>query len=130
MLNKPLLTTTSFCCSRVKLRVRSINTYLNIRLVLLSLLESTSSSSAAVCCWQQERAVNESRLDPETGHLVCTTRVQLFFASNSEHRSLLKEDSALFTFISLLSALFPALFLKKGLFQSLPHYTKGFHSVI
>lgn len=66
-----------------------------------------------MCCWQWEKAVNKSRLDPETGRLVCTMWVQLFFPSNIEHPSLLKEDSALFTIISLLSAIFPDLFKKR-----------------
>lgn len=69
----------------------SINTYLNLHLVLLSLLESTSSSCAAVCCWRREGALEEITLNSETGHLVCTTQVQLFFPSNAEHPSLFFE---------------------------------------
>lgn len=62
MLNKHLLTTTSFCCWRVKLRVHSINTYLNKCLVLLSLLESTSSSCCSVLL-----AVRKSCQQEQTG---------------------------------------------------------------
>lgn len=122
MLNKPLLTTTSFCCWRVKL---SVNMHLSTRLVLLSLLESTSSSSAAACYGQQERTVSESRLD-----ILCVEgRYSSSSPATASSEAFWNRNSPLFTVVSTPSAPFPTS-VKKGLFQSSARCTKDCHCVI